>query len=203
MKNIFKCLFFIIYTIFIFFINDYKILFIIFLLNVLYSFVIKLCFKSLVYNLKILSPFILFTVVINIVLDGFDLGILIGVRLSLCYFSTYIFSKMISIADFALVCETLCFPLKLFKVNTKAIGIIVSISICMVPVLRDEILSLSKAMQSKGKLIQVRNDTIISKPMLISIFRRCNQFEKTLISKGFDSCLVALPNGTKRDAQKW
>ena len=186
MKNFLRFLFFICYTISIFFIDDYGMLAILFIVNLLLTFVLELPLKNLLYNLKILFPFILFTVIVNIIFDSVYFGILIGFRLLMCYHITYLFSKSISIRDFAGVIEKLFFPLKLFGVNTKNIKMIVSISLCMVPVLKNEIGSIINSFKSKGQLVNVHSLVIISKPMIISLFRRTSAMEKTLISKGYE-----------------
>ena len=61
----------------------------------------------------------------------------------------------------------------------------ISISICMIPILKEEIISIIKAIKSKGGKIDIRYLFIIMKPLLISIFKKTNQIEKTLIAKGY------------------
>lgn len=62
-----------------------------------------------------------------------------------------------------------------------------SISICMIPVLKNEISALIKAMRSKGKTMKINSMIIIMKPMLISVLRKTSQIEKTLIAKAYES----------------
>ena len=102
-----------------------------------------------------------------------------------CYIATYIFSKVLTISEIVDTIQKLCYPLKIFKINTNNIGIIVSISICMIPVLKREMYTLIQAMKSKGKLIKINNTIIIMKSMFISILIRSGQIERTLISKAY------------------
>ncbi len=183
MKNIFKFIVFIIYTILIFFINDFKILICLLLINLVILGVLKIKFKDMIYNFKIFFPFILFTVILNIIFANLNEGILIGIKIIICYNVTYIFSKRTTTTEIAETIKKLFYPLKIFRVNVDNIGIIVSVSICIIPVLRDEISALTQAMKAKGKLMKVSSILIVMKPMLISILRRTNQMEKCLIAK--------------------
>lgn len=185
MKNIIKFVIFIIYTILIFFINDLRLLVGLFLLNCMITVILKIGLKKMLYSFRMVLPFIAFTVLVNIIFDGLYSGIIIGIRIIICYNATYIFYKKITVLEIIDAIQKLCYPLKIFKINTNNIGMIVSISICIIPVLKSEIYSLSKTMKSKGKLIQIKSTIIIMKPMLISILRRTNQIEKTLIAKAY------------------
>ncbi len=185
MKNIIKFVIFIIYTILIFFINDLRLLLGLFLLNCMITVISKIDLKKMLYSFRMVLPFIAFTVLVNIIFDGLYNGIIIGIRIIICYNGTYIFSKKITVLEIIDAIQKLCYPLKIFKINTNNIGMIVSISICIIPVLKSEIYSLSKTMKSKGKLIKIKSTIIIMKPMLISILKRTNQIEKTLIAKAY------------------
>lgn len=187
MKNKIKFVIFIIYTILIFWIKDIKLIGCIFLLNFIIAIIFKINLKRMLYNLKILLPFIIFTMLINIIFDSLYSGIIIGIRLIICYNITYIFSKTLTVMEIAETIQDMCYPLKIFRINTKNIGIMVSISICMIPVLKNEISALIKAMRSKGKMMKINSMIIIMRPMLISVLRKTSQIEKTLIAKAYES----------------
>ncbi len=185
MKNIIKFIIFIIYTILIFILNDIKILICLLLLNFIITILLKIRLKNMFYHLKILLPFIIFTMGINIFLAGLYDGIIMGIRIFICYHITYIFSKTYTFLELADMIQKLCYPLKIFKINTNHIGIMVSISMCMIPVLKNEISTRMQAIKSKGKPLKMNNIIILMKPILISILTRTNQMEKTLISKAY------------------
>ena len=176
---------FITYTIAIFFINHLIVLGVLFFLNCIIAIILQIDFKRMFYHLRILLPFIVFTVLINILLDGFYNGMIIGIRIIICYHITYIFSKTLTVLEVADTIQKLGYPLKIFKINTNHIGILVSISICMIPVLKSEIHAFIQAMKSKGRVMKINSPMIIMKPMLISILRRTSQIEKTLIAKAY------------------
>lgn len=185
MKNIVKFSIFMIYTIFIFWINNLKLLVGIFFLNFLLTMLLKINIKRMFYHLKIVLPFIIFTMLINIIFASLYDGVVIGIRLMICYHITYIFSKTLTVLEIADTIQKLCYPLKIFQINTNSIGMMVSIAICMIPVLKNEIYTLMQAMKSKGKPIKINSIIIIMKPMLISILRKTSQIEKTLMAKAY------------------
>ena len=185
MKNIVKFVLFLIYTIGIFFISSPIVLCALFLFNIIMAFILKIDFKKMGNNLLILLPFILFTIFINILFESIYFGVLIGIRLIICYNITYIFSKIFTIMEFAYTIEKMCLPFKIFKVDTKNIGIIISISICMIPVFKNQMQDLIKAMKSKGQKFNIKNISVLMKPVLIHVLQKTTQIEKTLISEGY------------------
>lgn len=185
MMNILKFIAFIIYTISIFFVSNWIVLGTLCLINIILGLLFKIDFRKMIHNFLILSPFIIFTVVINIIFESVYFGILIGARLIICYQITYVFSKMFTIMEFAETTQKLFSPLKIFKVNTKNIGMIVSIALCMVPVFKNEMHDLIRAMKAKGQSLKVNNIGILMKPVLISTLRKTSQMESALIAKGY------------------
>lgn len=185
MKSISKFIVFLISTISIFFINNLIFLLVLLLINVMIEMILKINLKKMYYNLSLLVPFITFTVIINILVDNFYNAILIGIRIIICYNITYIFSKLFTTLELGYTIEKICYPLKIFKINTKNIGMIVSISICMIPVLRDEIKAIIRAMKAKGKIMRINSIKIMMKPLLISVLKRTAQIEKVLIAKAY------------------
>ena len=184
MKNIVKFIIFIAYTIAIFQINNFFILCGLVCLNTMIALILKIRFKDFLHSLEIFLPFVLFTVIVNIIFANLQEGILIGIRILICYYITYLYAKTTTIFEIANTIEKIFYPLKLFKIDIKQIGMIVSIALCMIPVLKNEISTLVNTMESRGKKLQINHMIIILKPMFISILRKTNEMEKTLIGKG-------------------
>lgn len=184
-KNIIKFLIFIVYTIAIFLIKNPILIFMMFIIDVVIFFICKLDYKNLLYNLKWVSFIIIFTMVINIIFDSVYTGFLFGIRLVICYFTTYIFSKNMKIFELAEVIEFLLYPLKIFKINSSEIGIIISIAVCMIPVLRSEIYSIKNNLISKGQRSGISFIKNACKPLIISILKKTDDMEKSLIAKAY------------------
>lgn len=110
---------------------------------------------------------------------------LIAVRLLIAYQVTYIFSQSMRAVEIAKVIQNLMYPLKIFKINNENIGIMISISLCVLPILKDEIEQKRFSLKAKGFELKLTNSLIIIKPLFISILRRTNEMEKSLRAKGY------------------
>ena len=150
----------------------------------------KININKAIKNLIKLMPFILFTVVINIIFVDLKFAILIGVRLILVCNISYVFSKTISYTEFGEVIEKLLFPLKIFKVNPKEIGIIITIALSFMPILKDELLQIKNSLKAKGmnmtNINLIKNANLIFKPFFVSVLQRINEVEMSLRAKGYE-----------------
>lgn len=190
LKNVVKFILFLIYTISIFFIKNYILLTLILFINISLMIISKINIKKAIKSLIKLMPFILFTVVINIIFVDLEFAILIGVRLILVCNISYVFSKTISYTEFGEVIEKLLFPLKIFKVNPKEIGIIITIALSFMPILKDELLQIKNSLKAKGmnmtNINLIKNANLIFKPFFISVLQRINEVEMSLRAKGYE-----------------
>ena len=180
---------FLMYTVLIFFIKDYFLLGIFFVINILLMIILKQKLKkALMVVLKII-PFIIFTAGINMIISGISYGILIGIRLILVCNITYIFSKKMTPHKLKYVIETLLKPLKIININSKEVGIIVCIGLTFIPIIQKEITELKYSLKSKGcnpnlKNI-IRKPNYILVPLITSIIKRIGEIENSLYSKGY------------------
>ena len=190
LKNVVKFILFLIYTISIFFIKNYILLTLILFINISLMIISKININKAIKNLIKLMPFILFTVVINIIFVDLEFAILIGVRLILVCNISYVFSKTISYTEFGEVIEKLLFPLKIFKVNPKEIGIIITIALSFMPILKDELLQIKNSLKAKGmnmtNINLIKNANLIFKPFFVSVLQRINEVEMSLRAKGYE-----------------
>ena len=83
----------------------------------------------------------------------------------------------------------LLYPLKIFNINIDDLTLIISISLCFIPVLIDETKMIKLSLRSKGFDFNFKN--VISKPhiylvtFLNNLFDRMDEIEKSLIMKGY------------------
>ena len=102
---------------------------------------------------------------------------------------TYIFSKRITPNKLQFVVEKLLSPLKIFKIDSREIGIIVCIGITFIPIIQKEIEELKNSLKSKGFEVNLKN--IIKKPnyillpLITSIIKRIGEIEDSMYSKGY------------------
>lgn len=191
MLNVIGFILFIIYTSLIFFIKDYFMLAVVLFINIMLMIIFKISFKNTAIFLLKIFPFILFTAVINVLLSSLQYGIIIGIRLILVCNITYIFSRKMTPRRMQFAIERLLLPLRIFKVNTKDIGIMVSISIAFIPIVQKEFESLKYSLKSKGFELSfknfIKNPNYILVPLITSIIRKTSEIEQSLISKGYVS----------------
>lgn len=185
MKNIIMFLSFIIYATFIFFINSNTLLLVVLLLNILDMIIFRVRIIGAIRNLLKLLPFVLLTVSINWILSSYEYAILIGIKLLLVCNVTYIYSQTTTVRGVASTIKTLCMPLKLIKVNPEEIELLVCISLSMIPILKREYSQLRESCSAKGMDINVRNMKIILTKLMISIMKRVNEIEESIIEKGY------------------
>ena len=93
MKEIIKFLAFLCYATSIFFIPNNIVILLACLVNIAIIFLAKINIKLIIKNLAIFLPFILFTVIINCVLDYYINAIWVGIKLLLVCNITFIYSK--------------------------------------------------------------------------------------------------------------
>ena len=99
MRNIIRFVLFLIYTVAIFFIKDIKILGIIFALNCIVAVLVRVNIKKFFGDLKIILPFLILTFIFNMFFDGWICGILITIRIIICYQITCIFSLIMTVIE--------------------------------------------------------------------------------------------------------
>lgn len=189
MKNLIKFIMFLIYTVGIFFIENYIAIASIAIFNLLLMIIIKINIKSAINNIVKLLPFILFTVVVNILFADLQFAILIGIRLILVCNLSYIFSKMITYTEFGEVIEKLMYPFKIFGINPKEIGLVITIALSFMPIMKSEFGQMRNVLKVKGirptNFNILKNLSLIFKPFFISVLQRLNEVEMSLKAKGW------------------
>lgn len=189
MKDSIKFLIFIGYTIVVFFVIDYRMLAIMAGIQILLMIGLNINLKQAIKNILSISVFIVFTMLINLLVGTIEEAVLIGIRLVIICNATYIFSKTMTILRIAKVIETLVSPLKLLKVNPESIGLMISIGMAFVPIIRQEMIQIKYALKAKGFdtrfFCLVTNMNLIMAPLFISLLRKVNEIEYTLRSKAY------------------
>lgn len=80
--------------------------------------------------------------------------------------------------------KALCIPLKLFRINTDEIKMIVCISLSMIPILRKDLTEMKEACKAKGIKFNVTNMKTILSKFCLSMLIRVHQMDEALIAKG-------------------
>lgn len=188
--NIVKFIFFLLYVISIFFIKNNIALIGALIINIILILIYKISLKKLLNNLSKISIFVLITALINVFVVDINYAIIVGIKLILVCSITYIFSTTLSYMEFATVIETLAYPLKLIGLNPKDIGLLITIALSFIPILKEELIRIKYVLLVKGFKINtiniLKNTNIIFKPLFVSIMERINEIEYSLKSKGYE-----------------
>ena len=187
--NIIKFIFFLTYVILIFFVKSNIALIGALAIDIILIIAYKINLKNLINNITKIFIFVLITAIINAFVVNINYAITIGIKLILVCIMTYIFSKMLSYMEFATVIEDLAHPLKLLGVNPKDLGLIITIAISFIPILREELERIKYVLLVKGFKVNtiniIKNMNIVFKPLFVSIMERLNEIEYSLKAKGY------------------
>lgn len=191
MTAVFLIVSLIFYSIFIFFIDNFQIIFLLIILQIIINMLSKIKLRKILHQLKKSIFLVVFITLVNILTINLESGILIGIRLLLITNITYVIGSSISSYDLAVGFGYLLSPLKLFKINVSDIVLQILMSLTFIPILMNEAKEIKKSLQSKGFKFNFKN--LFTKPHIFlmtffnSLYYRINDIEKTMISKGFES----------------
>lgn len=189
MKNVLKIIAFIIYTVLLFLIKDIWLIFGAILFQIALILICHISINQYIKTLTKLMPFILFTVLINLCVMETIEAILIGIKLIIICNMTYIYGSTTTAREIAISIEKLLFPLTLFKVNTRNIGIMISIAITFIPIINKEIENIQYSLTAKGFNMsfwsRIRHINYIMVPLFYVLIRKVGNMEEALIAKGY------------------
>ena len=157
-----------------------------------FAFILALVISKIVFNIKIkkiikfvlkMVPLILFITVFNIFFMELKDTFIITLKLLLVCSMTYIYSQIASINGIYNAILKLTYPLKLFKVNTNEIGLIVIIALSYLSRFKEDITNYKYACQIKEMQISLRNIASIISNFIILELKQVDEIENTLIIK--------------------
>jgi len=189
MKIFIKFIAFLVYTICLFWLQDIRLLASLTTFQLILMLICKLSPKEALKSIFNLMPFILFTVIINIWAMGVKEAILIGIRLIIVCNIVYIYGKTTTAMQLSKAIQIMLFPLKWFGVNTNNIGIMVSIAITFIPIIKQEIQNIKYSLMSKGFDMRIGNTikhiNYIMAPLFYSLLKKVRDIEEALKAKAF------------------
>lgn len=185
MKNVILLILFIAFTVIVFLINNLyclaSLLGITLLLYAFYRIPIK---KIISYNMQLAVFFIFFTVLVSVICNNFDNMLEMILQLFLICNATYLFRYIVPTVAFIDAVEKLLCPLKLFKVNTRDIGIMLNIAITFIPVFTEEITQIQNSLVQKGiKRNSIKSFKYTFKVLIPLLFKRTNEIDYSLRAK--------------------
>lgn len=189
MINFLILIFFFIYSLLVFLINNVYLLLLIFIFNFIISIIVKIPVKKHIIIIKNSLKFVIFIVICNILFSDINSSLKVGVRLFLTIDYTYIMGKYFDPTKIRIAFNYLFYPLKIFKVDINSLTLIIAIALAFIPILTDEVTMIKLSLKSKGVSFKLGN--LITKPhiylvtFLNNLFDRLDELEKTLIMKAY------------------
>ena len=83
--------------------------------------------------------------------------------------------------------KALCYPLKIFGINTEDIRIMVCISLSMIPIFIKDLREVKEVCKAKNIKFNIKNIKTILGKFFLSLISRVGQIEESLIAKGYNS----------------
>ena len=83
--------------------------------------------------------------------------------------------------------KRICFPLKIFRINTDEIRIMICISLSMIPILKKRLNEMKEACRAKNITLNIKNMKIVLAKFFLLLITRVNQIEESLIAKGYNN----------------
>ena len=187
MKNAIKFLLFVTYATSLFFLPNNKYIIIFAIFNLFIMLINKLQAKKVMTKSMQVLPFIAFTFIINYMLDNFYNALWIGLKLFIVCNITIIYSETTNALCIADTIKVICSPLKVFKVNTDDIRVMVCISLSVISILKKDLYELKEACKCKNITLNVKNMKIILAKFFLSLISRVNEIEASLFAKGYNN----------------
>lgn len=186
--NIAFLLLFFILTFSIFYIKNNKFLLFV-LIYICFLFILeKVNFiKIIKFNIYSFVSFTLFITIINLFLMDVYECINITIKLILICNLSFILSIILPSYKLTKTINYILMPLNLLKINTENINLIISIGITFIPIIINEFEKIRISLVSKGiKYNSFQNIIYTIKVLLPNLFKKINEIDYSLISKGFN-----------------
>lgn len=184
-----KFLLFLIYTTTVFFLPNHYYILVLIPINLFVMFIARFFARSSVrkifFGMLKFLPFVLLTFLFNFWLDTLENAVWISYKLIIVCQITMIYASTTSNLEIAITIQELCAPLKLFRVDTTDIKILVCIALSLIPILRRQLSETRLACAAKHMPINLHNAKPILGRFFTLVFARIEQIEASLLAKGY------------------
>lgn len=181
----------VIYNIYLFFINDARLLALLAVIEIFCTLLVarhdwRGWWDFLLAN----SGFVLFVVLCNLLFLDAGQALIIGARLWLAIGSTYIVSQVLSAKEFASAIAVFCAPLRIFGIDTDEMVLSITIALTLVPLLAREAQALQDGLRLKGCQVGLKNyarqPQIYVSGIIERLFCYVEELEQAMRLKGYD-----------------
>lgn len=182
-------LFFIAYSIVVFFVDNIIALACFSAFNIILCFAVRTGFVATLKNLYKIFWFGLLVFLINLIFDTWLSSLIVLWRIVIVANFTFIVGKTVKPSDLATGFAQLFFPLKLFKVDINSLALMIVIALNFVPIVSRSLSTLNSSLKARGYKLNIKNfftqGHIIFALFFTGLFKRVDQLELALKARGY------------------
>ena len=156
MSSTIKLIILITLSILIFAVKNYFILNIFFIIVIILLVLSKIEMLYYIKTIKYSITFVIITFLLNMLFSDIIYSLMISYRIFIMIMYTLIYTLTTKSMDIVYAITNILYPLKLFKINTKDISLIVWIGINFMPILIREYIVIKEAQKSKGYVFKIK-----------------------------------------------
>ncbi len=183
-------LFFVAYSCVVFFAPDWIWLASFSAFNLILCFAFRTGFVKTIKNLLKISIFAGIVFLFNLIFDDVIPCLITAWKILIVANFTFVFGKAFSPTQIATGFSELLFPLKLFKVDTEAISLVIVIALEFIPILSKSASNLKKVLKVRGFKFNLKNiftqGHIIFLLFFTELFKRVDTIELAFRARGYE-----------------
>ena len=184
-------LLFILYTLLIFQIKNNVIILFCLAVQIFLIFVLDINKRKFISNFYSILPFLVFTVMFNVIFNGSYLEpLIVGGKILIAWGATNILAQKMPTVVLATAVSNLLYPFKFLGLDLKEVTLIITIAVSFIPILSKELSDIKNALMAKNFDFSVKN--LLRRPQIFivtyinAVFNRIDEIEKSLIAKAFE-----------------
>lgn len=184
-------LLFIAFSIVTFLINNVWVLLGLTISNILLHFIFHISPKKALINLSKILVFVVIVFLFNLIFDNYINSLIVAWKIIIVTNGAFIFSSRISPTQLSIGFEQLLYPLKIFKVNTLDISLMLVIALNFIPIIARESRELKQVLYARNIKLNIKTLFTQSPKLFVmffaNIFKRVNELEQTLLARNYKS----------------
>ncbi|MCI7002826.1 MAG: energy-coupling factor transporter transmembrane protein EcfT [Clostridia bacterium] len=181
-------LLFITFSLFIFITNNIYVLVGFTISNILLHFIFKISPKKALKNLFKIFFLIIIIFLFNLIFDNLINSLIVSYKVLIVANGAFIFSKVITPTRLANGFKQLFLPLKLFKVDTNNLALMLTISLNFIPIISYDITTLKQTLKARNVKLNLK--TLFTQSHLLfvmffaNLFKRVDDLELVIRARG-------------------
>ncbi|MCI5714183.1 MAG: energy-coupling factor transporter transmembrane protein EcfT [Firmicutes bacterium] len=159
--------------------------------NILLHFIFKISPVKALKNLLKILMFVLIIFLFNLIFDSVVASLIVAWKIIIVANGAFIFSYKINATKLAQGFNQLFYPLKLFKVNTNNLSLMIVIAINFIPILTNEAYNLKLTLKARNVNLNLKTLFTQSHKLFVmffaNIFKRVDELELVLRARNYNA----------------